>query len=73
MKAAQYPAFSILLVDDEPDWLGSLSLTLESCAGISNIRTCSDSRQVMAILDGGGVGLVLRLGSGCSRIGHRGG
>ena len=59
MKAAQYPAFSILLVDDEPDWLGSLSLTLESCAGISNIRTCSDSRQVMAILDGGGVGLVL--------------
>ena len=59
MKAAPYPAFSILLVDDEPDWLGSLSLTLESCAGISNIRTCSDSRQVMAILDGGGVGLVL--------------
>lgn len=59
MKATQYPAFSILLVDDEPDWLGSLSLTLESCAGISNIRTCSDSSQVMAILDGGGVGLVL--------------
>lgn len=59
MKASHYPAFSILLVDDEPDWLGSLSLTLESCAGISNIRTCSDSRQVMAILDEGGVGLVL--------------
>ena len=59
MKAAHYPAFSILLIDDEPDWLGSLSLTLESCAGISNIRTCSDSRQVMAILDGGGVGLIL--------------
>jgi len=59
MKAATYPDFSILLVDDEPDWLGSLSLTLESCAGISNIVTCSDSREVMAILDGGHVGLLL--------------
>lgn len=59
MKAATYPDFSILLVDDEPDWLGSLSLTLESCASISNILTCSDSRQAMAILDGGRVGLVL--------------
>ena len=54
-----YPDFGILLVDDEPDWLGSLSLTLESCAGISNITTCSDSRQVMDILDQGGFGLVL--------------
>lgn len=59
MKAADYPDFSVLLVDDEPDWLGSLSLTLESCANISNILTCSDSRQAMAILDGGRVGLVL--------------
>lgn len=59
MKAATYPDFSILLVDDEPDWLGSLSLTLESCAGISNIVTCSDSREVMAMLDAGRVGLVL--------------
>jgi len=54
-----YPNFGVLLVDDEPDWLGSLSLTLESCGGISNITTCSDSRQVMGILDQGGVGLVL--------------
>jgi DNA-binding NtrC family response regulator len=54
-----YPDFGILLVDDEPDWLGSLALTLESCAGITNITTCSDSRQVMAILDSGRIGLVL--------------
>jgi DNA-binding NtrC family response regulator len=54
-----YPNFGVLLVDDEPDWLGSLSLTLESCGGISNIETCSDSRQVMGILDRGRVGLVL--------------
>jgi DNA-binding NtrC family response regulator len=59
MTDSKYPDFGILLVDDEPDWLGSLALTLESCAGISNIFTCSDSRQVMAILDQGEIGLVL--------------
>ena len=59
MKETTYPVFSILLVDDEPAWLGSLSLTLETCGGISNIMTCSDSRQVMALLDGGRIGLVL--------------
>ncbi|MGB9079873.1 MAG: response regulator, partial [Desulfuromonadaceae bacterium] len=59
MSTTPYPDFGILLVDDEPDWLGSLSLTLESCAGISNISTCCDSRQVLAILDQGGIGLVL--------------
>lgn len=59
MSETVYPDFGILLVDDEPDWLGSLALTLESCAGISNIATCSDSRQVMAILDEGRIGLVL--------------
>ncbi len=59
MSTTPYPAFSILLVDDEPDWLGSLALTLESCAGLSNIRSCNDSRQVMGILDQGGIGLVL--------------
>ena len=59
MTPSPYPDFGVLLVDDEPDWLSSLALTLESCAGISNIATCSDSRQVMAILDRGGIGLVL--------------
>ena len=59
MNTDTCPGFSVLLVDDEPAWLGSLALPLESCAGISNIRTCSDSRQVMAILDEMSVGLVL--------------
>ncbi|HBA87881.1 MAG TPA: two-component system response regulator [Geobacter sp.] len=54
-----YPDFGVLLVDDEPDWLGSLSLTLESCGGISNITTCSDSREVLSILEKGEIGLVL--------------
>ncbi|HEY6837926.1 MAG TPA: sigma-54 dependent transcriptional regulator [Geobacteraceae bacterium] len=53
-----YPAFSILLVDDEPAWLRSLSLTLKSSAGITNIVTCEESREVMGILDRGGIGLV---------------
>jgi len=59
MSETLYPSFGILLVDDEPAWLGSLSLTLETCAGISNITTCYDSRRVMGILDQGGIGLVL--------------
>jgi DNA-binding NtrC family response regulator len=54
-----YPDFGILLVDDEPDWLGSLALTLESCAGITNITTCSDSRQVVDVLASGQFGMVL--------------
>lgn len=54
-----YPAFGILLVDDEPAWLRSLSLTLESSAGITNTILCQDSRQVLGLLDGGGIGLVL--------------
>jgi DNA-binding NtrC family response regulator len=59
MKATSYPGFGILLVDDEPAWLKSLSLTLKSCAGINNLHTCQDSREVMALLAGGDIGLVL--------------
>jgi len=59
MKTAAYPGFTILLVDDEPAWLKSLSLTLRSCAGINNLLICQDSREVMGLLDKGGIGLVL--------------
>lgn len=59
MNTNKYPGFGILLVDDEADWLSSLSLTLESCAGISNLTTCNDSRNVMDFLDRGGFRLVL--------------
>ncbi len=44
-----YPLLPVLLVDDENAWLHSFGLTLRS-AGITNIITCNDSRQVMAIL-----------------------
>ena len=51
MKTTAYPGFSILLIDDEPAWLKSFSLTLKSCAGINNVLMCQDSRQVMGLLD----------------------
>jgi DNA-binding NtrC family response regulator len=59
MTPTPYPAFTVLLVDDEPAWLHSLALTLERSAGITNLQTCADSRQVMALLDRSAVGLVL--------------
>ena len=59
MNQHSYPAFGILLVDDEPAWLKSLTLTLKSCGGLSNISTCQDSREVMGLLEQGGIGLVL--------------
>ena len=59
MTTVPYPAFGILIVDDEPAWLRSLSLTLESSAGITNTFLCQDSREVLSLLDKGGVGLVL--------------
>ena len=58
MTVTLYPSFSILLVDDEPDWLYSMSITLER-AGINNILTCSDSRQALEMLSGNSVGVVL--------------
>lgn len=59
MRNPPYPPFGILLVDDEPAWLRSVSITLERSAGISNIVTCQDSRQVMDILSRQEIGLVL--------------
>ena len=59
MSPTHYPSFTVLLVDDEPAWLHSLALTLERSAGITNLQTCADSRQVMALLARGSIGLVL--------------
>jgi DNA-binding NtrC family response regulator len=58
MTHSPFP-YAVLLVDDEPAWLRSLSLTLERSAGISNIITCQDSRTVMNLLDEQAIGLVL--------------
>ncbi|HJV64293.1 MAG TPA: sigma-54 dependent transcriptional regulator [Geomonas sp.] len=59
MSQQFYPEFSVLLVDDEPAWLKSLALTLRSSAGLTNVVTCQDSREVLGMLDGGGIGLVI--------------
>jgi DNA-binding NtrC family response regulator len=59
MNPSLYPYFGVLLVDDEPAWLRSLSLTLERSAGLTNIITCQDSRKVLELLEGNEIGLVL--------------
>ncbi|SDZ92627.1 two component, sigma54 specific, transcriptional regulator, Fis family [Desulfuromusa kysingii] len=55
----RYPAFGVLLVDDEQPWLRSLSLTLEGPGGITNLLQCADSREVMTILEQQEIGLIL--------------
>ncbi len=45
-----FPTLPVLLVDDENAWLNTFSLTLQA-AGLNNIRTCNDSREVMALLN----------------------
>jgi len=42
--------FSVLLIDDEPSWLRGLSVAIERSVGVTQIRTCSDSRKAMAML-----------------------
>ncbi len=59
MKTKLYPSFGVLLVDDELPWLRSLSLALEGPGGITNLLQCSDSRDVMSVLEKNDVGLVL--------------
>ena len=59
MNDTPFPAFGILLVDDEPAWLRSLSLTLESSAGVTNLFLCQDSRDVLPLLQKGGIRLAL--------------
>jgi DNA-binding NtrC family response regulator len=55
----KYPAFSVMLVDDELPWLRSLSLALKRVAGITNTILVQDSREVMSTIDTHDVGLIL--------------
>lgn len=59
MSDVLYPPFSILMVDDEPGWLHTLSLSLERSAGITNLIACQDSREVMDLLARHEIGIVL--------------
>jgi DNA-binding NtrC family response regulator len=60
MSEAQsgFPAFGILLVDDEAAWLRSLSLTLAR-AGLTRVLTCQDPRGVLDQLAREDIGVVL--------------
>jgi len=60
MKATgPFPANPILLVDDEPSWLHSLSFTLEYSGNFTSLLTCADSRDVIGTLRCQPVSLVL--------------
>jgi DNA-binding NtrC family response regulator len=50
MKTTLYPTHPILFVDDEKQFLLSLELTMSS-NGLTNTETCSDSREVVGLLD----------------------
>lgn len=58
MNQLAYPQFKILLVDDEPSFLRSMSLTLERY-GLNNILTCSEPHQVQALMAEHNISLVL--------------
>ncbi|MCZ2721024.1 sigma-54 dependent transcriptional regulator [Marinomonas sp. 15G1-11] len=59
MNINRYPSFGILLVDDEPSFLRSLSIALERGAGFNHIYRCEDSREAMSIIEKEPIGLVL--------------
>ncbi len=59
MNEVLSPSFGILIVDDEPSWLRSMRITLERLAGVTNIITSQDSREVMNLLSLHEVGIVL--------------
>jgi DNA-binding NtrC family response regulator len=59
VSAAPFPAFPVLLVDDEIAWLRSLKLTLQRAAGVTNVVLCEDGREALPLVARHGVGLVL--------------
>jgi len=59
MSSNLYPAFGVLLIDDEAPFLRSFSLLLESQGGINHLYQCQDSREAMQIIAREPIGLVL--------------
>lgn len=54
-----FPQQPILLIDDEQDWLQSMSLTLKRSAGINHILTCADSRRVTDLLQAHDISVIV--------------
>lgn len=50
MTETKHPALPILLIDDEEQFLFSMKMTLSS-KGYNNVAECSNSREVMKLLD----------------------
>ncbi|GGX88103.1 sigma-54-dependent Fis family transcriptional regulator [Litchfieldella qijiaojingensis] len=59
MSSNLYPAFGVLLVDDEASFLRSFSLILETQGGINHLYQCQDSRDAMQVIAENPIGLVL--------------
>jgi DNA-binding NtrC family response regulator len=59
MNERPHPLDPVLLVDDEPAWLRSLTILLERALGINNVLTVQDSREVPPVLASLRVSLVL--------------
>lgn len=58
MTPQLYPAFPVLIVDDEPEVLELCEYVLRS-TGITNTLTCEDSRKVKTLVGADGVGVAL--------------
>ena len=58
MKNHLYPSLPILVVDDEKSALQSFEVALAT-SGYTNVITCSDSRNVMSLLEGNECSLIL--------------
>ena len=54
-----FPDQPVLLVDDEAEWLRVLNLSLRLSAGINNVVQCTDSREVLPLLEQRQFSLVL--------------
>ncbi|MEO9700161.1 sigma-54-dependent transcriptional regulator [Marinobacter alexandrii] len=59
MSITRSPGFGILMVDDEPPFLRSLSIALERRGGYNHLYRCEDSREAMGIIAREPIGLVL--------------
>ena len=60
MKSVEnFPEKPILMVDDEPAWSHSLSLSMKVSAGINHVIACHDSRNAMDLLHKNDCSLVL--------------
>lgn len=55
---AEYPSFPVLVVDDEQEAIQGVRFVLRS-GGLTNLISCEDSRQVMAVLAEHDIGVVL--------------